>query len=619
MTRTGKARGISRGAWMLALPLLLASTTAQAVEFYQTVDRKEVGTEDTFVLSIVVSDAPADAQLQFPNTADFEVLQRSQSNQFSYNMSMGAGGVKRVTKYMLVMRANRTGALTIPPSILKTSSETLKTDELKITVKKGTVEDPNAARQRQALQDPFSNFPGFGGFPDDEEEEPFPDSAIPRSDSDLFLKATISPQEVFVGEQVTYSIYIYSRWDLSSVDSVIMPKLEGFWSEDLESPTQLASERKIINGVPYHVYMLRRRALFPMHPGTLTIEPAKSDISTGYFDARKYTRKTAELELKVKPLPPGAPPGMSAANVGKWRLFTDVSSTQVALGQPVTVKVTLEGKGNLKNVTPPKLTAPPGVKVYDPTVTDRMSNSRTKVSGSRTHEYLVLPSQTGTFTLPSLSFPYFDPESGQYDVSKTDPITITVTPSANGQSNAGNTMQQGTDSLARNVLSAGGIRPPHVASSLKPASKALFDKPWFIPLAAAPAGLFAISLLVTALKNRQTTLDEGTLKKRKARDARKRLAEAEKLKASGKPDAFYGEVEKALLTFLEAKLGTPVQGLTRVQLQSTLRANNVPEERIGKVVSVLDACDLGRFAPGAAGHSRDDVLDQAEAAMEGWA
>ena len=105
-----------------------------------------------------------------------------------------------------------------------------------------------------------------------------------------------------------------------------MPKLEGFWSEDVESPTQLSGEQKIVNGMPYRAYLLRRRALFPVKPGTLTITAAEADITTGFlFAGHRVHRVSNALKLKVKPLPPGGPAGMASANVGNWRLSMDVS------------------------------------------------------------------------------------------------------------------------------------------------------------------------------------------------------------------------------------------------------------------------------------------------------
>lgn len=600
MRRTGRS---------LLILVLAASPAFASSTFYQTVDRNEVGTEDTFTLTITLKDPPADARMTPGKSDDFEVLASHTGVQSSFSIGPNGSQISRAQTLTLTMRANREGKLTIPPATVTSSNGTEKTEAITITAKKGTLNTGSTGRGRPQLIDPFSGLPlddFFGGGA--------PDPVIPRSDSDLFLRASLSDKEVYVGQQVVYSIHIYSRVDVSSVDPVVMPKLEGFWSEDIDVPTHLSSDVQEVNGIPYRVYSLRRRALFPMRPGTFNIEPARTEIDTGFFEPRRYKRSTNEVTLKVKPLPPGAPAGMNAANVGTWRLFTEVSGTTVQLGSPVTIKVILEGRGNLKNVTPPPLPEPKGLKVYKPTVTDKMAITGGRVSGRRVHEYLVLPQRTGEIKIPGLAFPYFDPAQGRYEVSKTDDIVLTVTPSGSG---VVDTADDPTADPARNVLSAGGIRPPRASSKLEAPKAPLYLRPYFIPLAIAPLALFGLSLVVSAVRGRAKIVDEGALKKQKVRDARKRLSGAEKLKGA-KPDEFYGEVEKALLSYIEGKLGYPVQGLTRDVLISKLKASNIAEEPIKSVVAVLDACDTGRFAPGAATLSRDQVLDLAESAIEGF-
>ena len=54
------------------------------LEFYMTVDRDKVGTEDTFRCEIVVSNAPEGAVVQFPTPQDFEVLSRSELSEHIY-------------------------------------------------------------------------------------------------------------------------------------------------------------------------------------------------------------------------------------------------------------------------------------------------------------------------------------------------------------------------------------------------------------------------------------------------------------------------------------------------------------------------------------------------------
>jgi TPR repeat protein len=277
-------------------------------------------------------------------------------------------------------------------------------------------------------------------------------------DSDLFLRASLDRDEVLVGEQTTLSLYLYSRVELSSVDDITLPKLEDFWSEEVERPTVLSGEQRTVNGISYRAYLLRRQALFPAKAGTLTITSVEADITTGFlFNGHQVHRVSNELEVKVKPLPPGAPPGFASANVGSWKLSMEVSPASMELGQPFTVRVILDGLGNVTNVTPPKLTAPEGFKVFEPITRNELPPVQKQgLLGRRMQEYMVVPLRAGTFTLPAMEFPSFDLHRRMYDVARTEPVTVTVKGGAGGVA--------ALSSTPPSTKSEGGMEDPAPAS-----------------------------------------------------------------------------------------------------------------------------------------------------------
>lgn len=597
-----------------ALAVLLAAAPAFAdVEFYQTLERDKVGTEDTFRLTVVVSDAPESANVQFPTHADLEVLARGMSTEMSFVVGdKGQSIIKRIQKYTLTMRATRAGHMVIPAAILTVGGKTYKADPLKLEVVKGrTTAEPKAAPQR-----PSGIF--FPGSPFDDPFAPLQpnEPTIPRSDSDLFLRATIDKDEVVLGEQVTLALVIYSRIELSSVDSVTMPKLEGFWSEDVEAPTQLSPQEKVIGGVPYKEYLLRKRALFPVKAGTVTIDAAEADITTGYlFAGHRLHRRGNALTVKVKPLPKGG----TTSNVGRWRVTAEVSQTKIALGEPVQVKVTLSGRGNLRNAVLPPLSGPPSVKIYEPQTNDRLESVKGQLGGKRVTEYVVLAQQTGTFVLPGIVFPFFNPETKKYEESRTDPITLTVTPGAGGSTVVTVPTTANVDPTQKNQLVATGLKSLRHTGTFRAPAPPLFAAPWFVPLALAPFGLW-LGVGLVGFARRTLGKDDPVANRRKqARAARARLAGAEKLKQTGKTADFYAEVEKALASFLDAKLSTPVTGLTRAQLDALMDTHQVGPAVRARVLGVLETCDMGRFAPGMGeAAARTRALDDAAAAMEAW-
>ncbi len=623
MRRTGNpwTAILSLAATIAVVSIAAPAGAEEGLEFYQMVDRKLVGTSDTFTLSVFTS-VGDEGELRLPASNKLEVLNRAEGTQMSIQMGGNGRFIKRTRTYELTMRAKRTGTLVIPPAQLKLKGKVYRTKPITLKVVAGHA--PGATSSPARPGNPLDDLDQpFGGPPrslrDLQDRFGLSDEmSIPRSDSDLFLKATLDKQEVFVGEQATYTVYIFSRVDLASVDAVVLPKLEGFWSEDLENPSQLTPQEKTVQGVPYRVYLLKRRALFPVTAGNLEVSPAEADITSGFvFAGHKLHRKSNGLKLKVKPLPPGGPPSAGGRNVGSWKLSTESSAPEVELGTPVTVKVSLEGTGNFKNVELPRIKAPPNVRVYDPTATDKPMVKAGRFGGRRTQEYLVSPQSTGAFTLPGLRFDYFDPSAGQYKLAETEPIRMKVVPGEGGT----------VDSVApsagapKNVLAGGGLRPllrkPHFGASSRP----LWSERWFWPaVAVTPLAWLGLALAGALQRTRQSRIESPEDKRRrKARGAAARLKKAESLK-KGRAGEFYGEVERALGEFLEArlKLELPFSGLTRDALAERMRELRVPPPRQTLVLRVLERCDAGRFAPGESGTDRDSVLQLAATAMEGW-
>jgi hypothetical protein len=618
MRRTGEA-------WCACAALLVASSAAAAeIEFYQTVDRAEVGTEDTFRLTVVTVNAPSDAKLRLPDLGQFEVLSNTPMSQTSIQVTGSGAEMQRIRKQVLVLRPRRAGTFTIGPSTLPVNGETKSTNTLEVTVR-ATRRVPDPGANARAPRDPFRDFFSgrFPNFPDDRFGQ-FPDVEVPTSESDLFIRTYVDKKGGYVGEQFTLSVYVFSRVELSSVDTVTLPRLEGFWSEDLESPSQLSGEQRVLDGVPYRAYLLKRKALFPTHAGKLEIDAVKADITTGYlFAGHRVHRVGNRVTVEVKPLPKGALSGFSSAHVGQWELSREVSPPTVKLGEPLTVRVLVTGRGNLKNQTPPRLAVPPSFRVYDPTTTDEVKSRGNQFAGRRVQEYLVMPSQTGSFVLPELSFAFFDPEKEAYVVSRAPALVIQVEPAAGGVASAAGMMGEtmpGDPEAAKNVLTADGLRPLRHEMNLRGSAEPVWARGWFVPAVLSPLGLWAALGAFGVARARFGREDAQMLRRRKTRAARRRLEAAEKLREGGNADAFYAELHKAIIHLLEARLGEPVGGLIREALEERLRAHGVPDEARRRVLWVLDSCELGRFAPtsamGVDREGRAKALEHAAAAME---
>jgi oxygen tolerance protein BatD len=584
-----------------AIAVLLVASAALAAEDVQVsarTDADEVALDGTLNLMItaIVSSKGDQAELTLPDLKDFDVVGRSQSEQgVSFTYINGAATFRRTTVTTVKLAPRREGQLVIEPARVTYHGHTYKTQPISIrALAAGQTPGPKARAQ------PMPAPPLPSPFAEDGSLDPFHDMH-PQS-GDLVLRASVDRERPFVGQQVTYSLYLLTRINADRIEKLQLPGLDGFWSEDIETPQQLLAEARIIDGVPYRVYLLRKRALFPLRPGKVQIEPAEVEVITGFgmLFSRSSTRRASQpVTVDVQPLPEARKPaGFDAGNVGSWTLTASVDPVAVAVGQPVTFKLVAQGRGNVRNLALPKLGQIPGLRSYDATSNDKESIEQGQVTGTRTVEQLLVPERTGAIEIPSLAMDVFDPAQKSYRAVRTDPIRLDVHA---GPANASSSTQV----PAQNLLAAGGLRPIRLRMTRASVEPPPWTEGWFWPLLVA--GPVAVAAVAGAGRLRRALArdpaEERVKKARSAARARLRGAEAlleEQRRGNASASDFHAEVARALTGYLADKQGIAVAGLTREELGRELLARGHLPGTVRAVLGVLDECDRARFAPGGA-------------------
>jgi len=582
--RTGNAL---RLALLVALPALASAgwkgISAGEVELSATADASEVALDGTLTLRIAVTYASkADTgNLEVPTFADFDVVSRSQSEQVTFTLSNSTPSFRRTVITSLALTPRRAGDLTIEPVKLEFRGQRFQTEPIQVRV----VPAGQALRRRP---------PGPDRLADDrlgESLDPFAD--LHPGQRDLILRAMVDNERPFVGQQVTYSLYLLARTNVSSIEKLQIPRLDGFWSEDVEAPQQLVPEQRILDGVPYTAYLLRRRALFPLRPGKAAIEPAEVQVLTGFgmlFSRESSRRSSQALQLEVQPLPPGKPAGFDFGNVGQWTLSASAEPSNAPVGQPITFRLVASGRGNVRDLRLPRLPVLSGVRAYDATVSDKETIERGQINGTRTVEQLLVPERTGAVEIPSLAMDIFDPVQKQFRTVRTDPIALRV--------DAGPVGQPAAEPISQNLLAKGGIRPIRLHLGSVQRATPPWAQRWFWPALGLPPFGLALLLGIARLR-RMLQVDPGRKRMELARSAAaKRLRRARALLQRGESVAFYAEIVRAVTGYLADKQGIAAAGLTRDELVSALLARGQPEEPVRRLVRILDDCDRARFAPG---------------------
>jgi hypothetical protein len=412
-----------RGALTLAvwLGLVFAASAQDDATLSAEVDARQVGVEDQLQLTITLHGRSIDlaGAIVPPSLKNLRV----------------AGGPFTSTQISFVNGAisqSRTETYVLQPVALGKAEVGAVHARLKNGVDKVTQPIAVEVVAGQRRPAPARRPDPFGMDPDPFGADPF-DGLLgrrrPQPAPRLRVEAVASRQRVHVGEALLLTYYLYTQVSVSDVRSPEPPKYPGFWSEEIpRSQAGVRAEIASLEGERYQRLPLFQKLLFPTKSGRLTVPAATLRIALagrGFFDAGPslVERQTKPITIDVQPIPESS--GFSGA-VGQFKASARIDRSAVALGEAVTLRFTLSGRGNLRWIEKGPDLQLVGAKVFPPQVTDDVKVDVSGMSGARTWEYVVVPETAGMLVVPALTLAYFDPGAGRVAEAESTPLTIEV-------------------------------------------------------------------------------------------------------------------------------------------------------------------------------------------------
>ena len=424
---------------------------------------------------------------------------------------------------------------------------------------------------------------------------------------DLFIVAEVSKTRVYENEPIEVSYRLFTRVNVSSYSLFDLAENEGFWVEEVPGPRNSPVEQRVLDGQPYTTAVLRRVVLFPAGPGTKTIEPMSVEASVrirrqtrrllddffsgnSFFPSQEPTVITsAPVEVEVLPLPvPGRPRSFTGL-VGRLNVSASIDRSSVETNDAVTLELIVEGEGNLQGLAAPIIDFPADFEVFPPEVTESIDRSDSRIRGSKTYEYVLIPRSPGPKTIPPVEMSYFDAESALYATSASQPLRLDVT----GDPVIGAPIGRAGVETLREDIRFIQIGPPNLGAL----GGTLADAPGFWIVALMPL----VALLGALGLRKHWDRLEGDVAyargRRAGRVAKKRLGRARAMISEGDARAFYAEVERALRGFLADKLNVAEAGFMSQVAEPELSRRGVPVVATRNYFACLGECDRARFAP----------------------
>jgi hypothetical protein len=327
----------------------------------------------------------------------------------------------------------KSGTFRIPPQTIRVGSASLQTPELQLNVADagGSAGPGNAGRSRS---NPAAQ----------------PQTAPAKV---AFAEMIVTKKAAYVGEMIPVEIRLgfYTRARARPLDT---PEItgQGFTMQKLQQVEQPRIET--INGISYDVLTFKT-AIAAARPGKLEIGPAQanalvaaprrqgssrsrspfdifsmddpfsdpffSDPFGAFGQQEKVQINSEPASLEVKPLPKNAPADFSGA-VGNFTMTVDGNPKSVQVGDPITVKATIAGRGNFDRVAAPSLEDERGWHKYPPSSKFQQDDD-VGISGTKIFESVLSPNENKK-AIPPFGFTFFDPVKEQYVSLKSDPIPI---------------------------------------------------------------------------------------------------------------------------------------------------------------------------------------------------
>lgn len=446
-----------------------------------------------------------------------------------------------------------------------------------------------------------------------------------------FVRIVVPKTQVYVGEVFPVEVRLYV---ISGQNPQMQPlTAEGFtFGKATVLPAGGSTQ---IQGTTYNVAGLKCTATATKE-GKLSLGPAECSVTLRIPQARRQRRadpfedlfgdpfgnrvelrpvrlQSEAVEMTVLPLPQKGQPEDFSGAVGQFAFASAASPTNVAVGDPVTLKVQVTGRGNLEAARLPSFERWSAFKAYPPTAkletTDDLG-----WEGTRTFEQVLVPQGTEVREIPAFTLSYFDPEAGAYRTFRQPATPLVVRPAGSGT---------GLMLAVTNAPAAERPAPsPEAVLQLKARPGAWLaiqspwvTRPWFLAAQALPLLLWLGVLGGEKWRARRASDPRFVRRQQAARALRQGLAGLKRAADSGDSAGFYDTVFRLLQEQLGERLDLPAAAITEAEVEARLRQTSAPTDLVEEIRALFELCDHARYAPAAAGQNLQELRPRVEAAL----
>jgi len=621
---------------VLLIALVAYNTSFAQANFTAICPQKKIGKNDYLQVQFKVEHASNVESIDPPSFKNFSVV--SGPNQESGMTSIN-GKVDQYVSIGYVLKPSGPGKFTIAPATAKADGKEFQSNPLNVEVTNSSATSSSSGNSSNSLSAFGGNSP-FANLNFDLPTEPvthqFDDYILKKGENvtdkvkkNLFIQLDVSKTSCYVGEPITASFKLYTR--LRSESTITdAPSFNGFSVSEMELNNTNSSGVEKYNGRDFNVYTLRKVQLYPLQPGKITLDPLVADnkvtfIKAEYASAQSgdmfldmmqnfadataprdaiveqhVTLQSKPVEITVKPLPDENKPADFKGCVGNFSIQSSLQKNDITTDDAGNLKIIISGAGNIQLINAPKIMWPQGMDGYDAKITDHLDKLSVPMKGSKIFTYPFTVSRAGTYTIPAVSFSYFDPAFATYKTLVTQPLVVTIT---KGKGIANNPY------LKNKIVET----PITVISIVE--KYALY----FI------IGIISLAGIIFWIFNRNNTKKKSSIVTAETDVHENKpvieepvfvipespLEEAHQQLVDENSAAFYRVLDASLKKYLSAKFKVPAEELNKKRINEELDKCNVGLGTSLRLTSLMDNIELNLYAPASNVNQLKEVYEKA--------
>lgn len=557
----------------LLIAAALLPGAVRAASFSVSLDHDSVTLGDPITLSLKFDDISPDGPPALPNISglNFQYLGPSTSFQMMNGVTTSS------TTYNYQVVPQHVGQFTIPGLSIRVNGQDLASSPVTLTVNKA--------------------------------EAPTPDE-LNSGNQVAFLRLRMPRTHVYLGETVMANLDLYLRDDVLQINGFNLTSTgtDGFSTGKLSESGGQHQAR-----VGNHVYKVLSLTmpLTPLRDGSFSLGPFTATVNVilpprnqggdpffrAFFNQGEQSQvnlATDSLNVDCSPLPITGRPADFSGAIGNFSMNVTAGPSEVAVGDPITVRVQISGRGSLQSLSLPLPATWHDFKAYPPTTKFEPSDAA-GFQGTKTFEQIITPLNSDVHELPAFSFSFFNPDDGQYHTLSHAAVPLIVHPATGGALPA--------SVAAKPASGDNNNNPPQdiipvreELGTLSAQTEPWVGRPVFWVFQSVPVLAFCGVLV---WRRRSDLLANNPRLRRQRQVAQLTatgLADLQRHAAANQPDEFFQVLFRLLQEQLGERLDTPAGGITAADLDRLTSLGAAPPLR-ENLRELFQLCDQARYAP----------------------